>query len=155
MRKRSKRRVRPQMQVHWVLDGLQPASTASSIRTQQIRNHNAIAAVLQGETKFEDADNLLAAFNVAEALATLRLGVDYLPEITQAQDALRSAGLRQKFTFTGPELEIVNTAMLVHDLQLASPLCTVELMEQALVLVRKNIKLRRSKPITFKQGEMA
>lgn len=117
--------------------------------TVGLKNHGAIVAVMQGTATIDDADALLGAFNMAEELCSFGIGSDWLPEILQAQDALRSAGNRPKFLFTGPEIEIVNTAMQVHDLQLASPACTVSLLEKALALVRKNIQLKRSKPLYF------
>lgn len=158
MRKRSAYRPKPVLQdpVGWVLAGFYPAATAGdTIRTLRIKNHGAIAAVMRGEAELVDADALLGAFNMAAALGKLGVGADWLPEIAQAQDALRSAGLRPKFLFTGPEIEIVNTAMTVHDLQLDDPKCTVGLLDKALQLVRKDIKHRRSKPLYFPTGATA
>lgn len=158
MRKKSKYRPKPQLPdpLGWVLGGLKPLTTATEEVTRlRNMNHSAIRSVITGKATIDDADTLLGAFNMAEALARLGVGTDWLPEIAQAQEALRSAGNRPRFGFSGPELEIVNTAMVVHDLQIAHPNTTVALVDKALQMVRKDIKLRRSKPITFKQGETA
>jgi hypothetical protein len=155
MRKRSTYRQRIQLQdpLNWVLSGLKPLTTATDeVVLLRSRNHGAITAVITGKATLEDADTLLGAFNMAEALAKLGIGADWLPEIAEAQDALRSAGNRTRFGFSGPEIEIVNTVMEVHDLQLTNPLCTIDVVAKALRMVRKDIQLKRSQPLYFPQG---
>ena len=158
MRKRSTYRQRIQLQdpLSWVLSGLKPLTTATNeVVVLRARNHGAITSVMQGQATIEDADVLLTAFNMAEAIGKLGIGADWLPEIAEAQDALCSAGNRPSFCLTGPEIEVVNTAMEVHDLQLASPACTIDLVAKALAMVRKDIKLKRSKPLYFPTGVTA
>ena len=158
MRKRSKYRQRIQLvdPLNWVLSGLKPLTTATDeVVVLRARNHGAIRAVITGKATIDDADALLGAFNMCEALAKMDLGADWLPEIAQAQDALRSAGNRARFGFSGPEIEIVNTVMEVHDLQLTNPLCTIDLITKALAMVKKDIRLKRSKPLYFPQGVAA
>ena len=155
MRKRSSYRQRIQLQdpLNWVLSGLKPLTTATDeVVLLRSRNHGAITAVITGNATLEDADTLLGAFNMAEAIARLGIGTDWLPEIAQAQAALRSAGNRPSFGFAGPEIEIVNTVMEVHDLQLTNPACTIDVVAKALRMVRKDIQLKRSKPLYFPQG---
>ena len=94
MQKRSKYRQRIQLQdpVSWVLAGLKPLTTAKSeLLKLQSLNHSALVAVSRGVATIDDADALLGAFNMAEALARLGQGSDWLPEIAEAQAALRSA----------------------------------------------------------------
>ena len=158
MRKRSKYRPRIQLQdpLNWVLSGLKPLTAAQDeVVLLRSRNHAAIRAVITGVATIDDADTLLGAFNMAEAIGRLGIGTDWLPEIAQAQEALRSAGNRARFGFSGPEIEIVNTVMEVHDLQLTNPLCTIDVVAKALAMVRKDIKLRRSKPLYFPAGATA
>ena len=158
MRKRSSYRQRIQLQdpLNWVLSGLKPLTTAQDeVVLLRARNHGAITAVITGKATIDDADTLLGAFNMAEAIARLGIGTDWLPEVAQAQAALRSAGNRARFGFTGPEIEIVNTVMEVHDLQLTNPLCTIDVVAKALRMVRKDIQLRRAKPLYFPTGAAA
>lgn len=158
MKKRSKYKPRIQLQdpLNWVLSGLKPLTTANDeVVLLRARNHGAIRAVITGKATIDDADTLLGALNMAEAIARLGIGTDWLPEIAQAQDALRSAGNRPSFGFTGPEIEIVNTVMEVHDLQLTNPLCTIDVVAKALAMVRKDIQLRRAKPLYFPTGVTA
>ena len=155
MKKRSKYRQRIQLQdpLNWVLSGLKPLTTANEeVVLLRARNHGAIKAAITGKATIDDADTLLGAFNMAEAIARLGIGTDWLPEVAQAQAALRSAGNRARFGFTGPEIEIVNTVMEVHDLQLTNPLCTIDVVAKALRMVRKDIQLRRAKPLYFPTG---
>ena len=154
MKKRSKDRQRVQLQdpLSWVLAGLKPLTTAKSELLQlQNLNHGALVAVSRGVATIDDADALLGAFNMAEALARLGVGTDWLPEIAEAQAALRSAGSRSKFMFTGPELCAVNLAMDVHDVQIRDPGTTIGLIEKALAMVKKDIVLKRAKPLMFPQ----
>lgn len=158
MRKRSKYRQRVQLQdpLGWVLSGLKPLTTAQNeVTLLRARNHGAIRAAITGQATIDDADTLLGAFNMSEAIARLGIGADWLPEIAQAQDALCSAGHRSRFGFTGPEMEVVNTVMEVHDLQLTNPACTIDLLSKALAMVRKDIKLKRCKPLYFSTGVTA
>ena len=95
-------------------------------------------------------DVLTEALNMTEALARLRIGVDWIDEIRQGQDAMLGMACRgvandNRFVFTESELESVNLAMKVHDLQLN--VCTVAELEKALSLVRDVIKRKRARVI--------
>lgn len=152
MRKRSTYRPRPQLPdpVAWVLSGLRPVSTShEQMTTVRIKNHDAIEAVRNGQATVQSVDVLISAFNIAEALARLGQGTDWLPEIRAAQDALRSAGERPKFLFSGPELSAVNLAMEVHDAQLDSPATTVAMLQEALTIVVKVIRAHKAERIKF------
>ena len=63
--------------------------------------------------------------------------------------ALRAAGERPKYLFTGPELTAVNLGMDVHDAQLDDPKTTIALMQQALEIVVKVIRLKKAERIKF------
>ena len=152
MRKRSSYRPRAQLPdpLAWVLSGFRPVTTAhEQMTTVRIKNHDAIEAVRQGKATFQCVDVLISAFNIAEALARLGQGTDWLPEIRAAQDALRAAGERPKYLFTGPELCAVNLGMQVHDAQLDDPKTTIALMQQALEIVVKVIRLKKAERIKF------
>ena len=72
--------------------------------------------------------------NVAEALAIHGLGDQFRAEITAAQNAIyamsRRGIERQRFLFTGPEMQQMREGMEVHDAQLDA--CTVAQLERAL-----------------------
>ena len=152
MRKRSAYRPRAQLPdpLAWVLSGFQPVATAhDQMTTVRIKNHSAIQSVRSGTASIQDVDVLISAFNIAEALARLGQGADWLPEIRAAQDALRSAGERPKYRFSGPELTAVNLGMEVHDAQLDDPKTTIAMMQEALEIVVKVIRLNKAERIKF------
>lgn len=134
MRKRSRYRPKPVMldPVGYVVAGLQPIAAADKeLTTLGIKNHGAIEAVRTGTATRQDISNLVNMLNVATALAHMGQGADWLPELAAASDALKAAALRLKFLFTGLELQAFNTAIEVHDAQMADPATTVQLLERA------------------------
>jgi len=133
-----------------VLGGFTPVREHGKATTLKIKNHNALANMTQGSGSRDDIDILIAAMNVAEALAiTAELGDGYRAEITAAQDALLAMsrrGLeRNRFLFTGPELTAMNMGMEVHDAQLDA--CTVGELEKALDFVAREIRAKRARAI--------
>jgi hypothetical protein len=89
---------------------------------------------------------------MCEAYAIHGKGSDWLPEIREAQNALyemASRGLeKEKFLFRGPEMQAVNLAMDVHDVQLEES--TVKQLEDMADFVAKQIVLKRARPIVSK-----
>ena len=120
----------------YVKSGLLPlASIGDEAVKLKLRNHDALNKLRLGEGTHNDADIVLTAMNVAEALARdVKLGVDWLAEIDAAQEAVASLcerGLSTgRYVFRGPELVAINLAMDVHDAQLDA--CTVHDMERAI-----------------------
>ena len=97
-------------------------------------------------------DILINMVNMVEALARIDLGIDWLPEIHAAQDAIYTLAQRgvsgKKFLFTGEEMRIVQQIIELHDEQLKN--CSVKMMEQALEDIAKEYihkKMRRIKPL--------
>lgn len=144
MRKRSPYRPRPVIYdtMSYVKGGmlkLPQAVNANAIL--RIKNHDALAAIAQGRGVFQDADLLVAAFNMSEALVAVNtdLGLEYKPTIRAGLDAVRDMsrrGLRTgRFVCTGPELTAINAAMEVHDAQLDA--ATIAELEKALALVER------------------
>ena len=135
----------------YVLSGFQPvARTGDAAVTLKIKNHQALASMVSGTGNRDDIDILIAAMNVAEALAiTAELGSEYRAEITAAQDAIYSMGQRgvakSRFLFTGPELTAMNLGMEIHDAQLDA--CTVGQLERALDFVARELRARRARAI--------
>ena len=65
------------------------------------------------------------------------------------QDKLSSRGLEtEKFLFRGPEMQAVNLAMEIHDLQLETS--NVKQLEDMADFVAKQIVLKRARPIVSK-----
>jgi hypothetical protein len=125
--------------------------TAGVAVTLKIKNHDALNNMVQGSGSRKDIEILIAAMNVAEAMAVkCDLGSEYGADITAAQDALVTMGRRGlskdgRFLFTGPELTAMNLGMEVHDAQLE--VCTISQMERALNFVEQEIKGRRARAI--------
>ena len=135
----------------WVMSGMKPVSQVQHAGLAlKIKNHDALTNITQGRGKRDDIDIVIAAMNVAEALAMLGLGSDWRKEVNAAQEAIFSMGKRglmnaDKFLFTGPEMQAVNLGMDVHDAQLDE--CTVKQLEEALLIVDREIRLKRAKMI--------
>lgn len=153
MRKRSKYRPRPLIPdpLSWVLNGFKPVREQDGATTLQIKTHAALVDVTQGRGTRQQVDVLIAAMNVAEALYRVNsaLGEQYASDIREAQDALYAMSVRglsrQRFVFTGPELQAMNTGMDIHDAQLNA--CTIAELEKALLLVQAEIKARKARVI--------
>jgi hypothetical protein len=152
MKKKSKYKPRPVMvdAVSWVLAGMKPVSSVGdAIVVLKAKNHSALTEVVQGRGNRDQIDVLIHALNVCEAFARHGKGKDWMPEITEAQDALYDMAKRgvenERFIFRGPEMQAVNLAMDVHDVQLEQS--TVQELEKMTAYVTKQIILKRARPI--------
>jgi hypothetical protein len=89
---------------------------------------------------------------MCEAFAIHGKGKDWLPEINEAQNALYEMAVRgldnDKFLFRGPEMQAVNLAMDVHDVQLEKS--TVKQLEDMANFVAKQVILKRARAIVSK-----
>ena len=140
--------------VNWVIAGMKPiSSVGDAILVLKAKNHSALTEVVQGRGNREQIDVLIGALNICEAFAVHGKGSDWLPEIKEAQDALYDMALRgvntEKFLFRGPEMQAVNLAMDLHDLQLEA--ATVKELEDMTDFVTKQIILKKARPIVSKQ----
>lgn len=137
----------------WVISGFKNVADVPDAGTKLLlRNHAAFDEIREGRGDKEHVDVLIHMVNMAEALAKLQLGRDWLPEIEQAQDAIYRMAQRgvsgKKFLFTGEELGIVQTIIELHDEQLKN--CPVRKMEEALEEINKEYvhnKMRRIEPL--------
>ena len=137
----------------WVISGFKNVADVPDAGTKLLlRNHAAFDEIREGRGDKEHVDTLIQMVNMAEALAHLQLGRDWLPEIGQAQDAIYAMAQRgvsgKKFLFTGEELGIVQTILELHDEQLKN--CPVRKMEEALEEINKEYihnKMRRIEPL--------
>jgi len=154
MRKRSKYKPRPVLAnpVQWVLGGFQPMRENEQAIGLKIKNHQAMFDMTSGDADRESVDLLIAAMNMAEALATVnpdKLGSHLALEIRAAQDALHAMGRRSLakgvYRFTGPEIQAMNLGMDIHDQQLDT--CNIAELDSAVQLVRKTIRDRKARAI--------
>jgi fumarate hydratase class II len=87
MRKRSKYRPKGVRldAVSWVINGMKPVTVAKGeILTLRIKNHMALDVLRTGGGGKSDMDVVIAALNMTEALARLRIGSELTDQIKQA-----------------------------------------------------------------------
>ena len=155
MRKRSRYRPKGVIldPINHVLSGMKRVGSISAGTDLMIKNHSCLDAVRRGEATRDDIDVLIAALNMTEALALMRIGEDWKVEIRAAQDALFAVGSRGaetgKFILRGPELTALNLGMEIHDAQLA--VCTVSELERAIDMVHKTIVAKKARPIVSRK----
>ena len=154
MKKRSKYRPRPLIldPMTYVKSGMKKVGSISAGTDLMIKNHSCLDAIRRGDATRDDIDVVIAALNMTEALAEMRIGDDWKVEIRAAQDALLELGRRGaetgKFILRGPELTIFNTAMELHDAQLDA--CTVAELERAIDYVTAIVSSKQARVIVKK-----
>lgn len=158
MRKRSKYKPKGVRidAINWVIAGLKPISdVGDALVTLKAKNHSALTEITQGRGNRDQIDILIAAMNMTEAYAVHGKGIDWLPEINQAQEALLNMARRGlekgRFLFTGEEMKAINLAMDVHDAQLEAS--TVKELEKMIDYVTEQIRLRKAREITVRQSK--
>lgn len=136
--------------VNWVIAGLKPISeVGDALVTLKAKNHSALTEITQGRGNRDQIDVLIAAMNMCEAYAVHGKGIDWIPEINQAQEAvfkMAKRGIEKgRFLFTGEEMKAVNLAMDVHDAQLEQS--SVQELEKMIDYVTEQIRLKKARPI--------
>lgn len=137
--------------VNWVLSGLKPVVAHTEVLNLRTKNHSAMASMLAGTGTRDDVDILIAAMNMTEALSLIRgeLGIDWKQEINAAQNALFTMAQRgltkNRFLFTGPEMQALKLAMEIHDAQIEQS--TIQDFEKALALVSQTILSNKARRI--------
>lgn len=140
--------------ITWVLNGFRNISeTGDAVLNLKIKNHESIECLRKGVATRIDIDTIIGAFNIAEALARMKIGDDYAAEIKAGQDALLDVAKRgvsrdDKFILKAAELSAINLAMEVHDAQLE--ITTIGELEKAMDIVTKEIRMRRARPVLEK-----
>lgn len=136
----------------WIVAGMKKVGTLPTAGVAlKLKNHNSLNMILMGNGTREHVDVLIAAVNMSEALIRIRddLGRDWAKEIRDAQDAIYTMSKRgvekDRFAFTGPEMNAVKLIMDLHDTQLDE--CSVKEMEHALFIVAEEIRLKKARPI--------
>ena len=145
MRKRSSYRPRGVRldNMSWVKAGLiQVGAVPKAGVHLKTANLSALDDLCKGIGKGIHSHTLREATVMAIALTRInaKLGVDWLPELNAAKDAVFAMHDRGektgRFLFTGPEMQAVRLGMEIHTQQLDE--CTVIEMEKALDLVSKD-----------------
>ena len=134
------------------MNGFKPVSQAGVVNVQ-IKNHQAIDSLRKGVAEREDIDTIIAALNIAEALQRLGIGDEYRDDVRAAQDALYAVSKRgidreYRFVLKAQELVAINLGMEIHDAQIE--VTSIKHMEDALNIVRDEIKNRRARVILEK-----
>ena len=136
----------------WILAGMKKVGSLPTAGVAlKLKNREALDSILTGYGTKEHVDVLISAVNMSEAMIRIRdeLGMDWKDEIKAAQDAIYTMGKRgiekNRFAFTGPEMNAVKLVMDLHDAQLDE--CSVKDMEQALFIVNEEIRLKKCRPI--------
>jgi hypothetical protein len=150
MRKRSKYKPKGVRldNMAWVQSGLRRVEDVSASATIKIRNHDAMNTLRLGNATKAEIDIIIAALNIAEALARRGVGSDWLSELRAAQDALLTLarrGLTSRFIVRADELTALNLAMEIHDAQLET--VTVKQLETAMEFVAETVRLKKARPI--------
>ena len=152
MRKRSKYRPKRNLlnPVGFVLESLTPVRTQNSFMLDlKLKNHGAMAMLMQGKATRHDIDTLISMVNIVEALFRLGFGQDYGDVVAAGLEALRAVGRRGadtgKFILKANEIRALNDVMELHDAQM--DVIVLKDMERAIELVNKEYQLRRMTPI--------
>jgi hypothetical protein len=135
----------------YVINGFKPLSSVGN-EAISLKNKNSIAleVLFSGLGDKSHVDVLVAALNMTEALARLRIGDEYNAEINAGQNALFNMACRgvrheNRFVFTMPERQAISLAMDIHDAQL--DICTIGELETALEIVQKVVKNKKAREI--------
>lgn len=95
---------------------------ADHLRVLNIKNHGALASIMQGYGTRDDWDRLVGAINMGNILCERGIGDEYRQDMIAARDALCECGKRivktGRVLFTGDELRAINAGMAAHDAQL-------------------------------------
>ena len=119
--------------VGYVLEGMTRISRAEVVR-MLTANHAAMMNLTKGEGTVDDWRVVTGALNMAAVLDEQVYDCAYQDELSEALKAHGRCGVRRwnggNFGYTGPDLQIVNFALSVHDEQMTK--ATVGEIERAL-----------------------
>lgn len=128
----------------YVQQELTPVSKYDSyLLDMQLKNSQAMAALLRGTATKGDMDTLIAMSNITESLRLMGFGKEYLEVALAGREALIRIAVRAvkvlRFVPTGPEIKALNELMELHDAQME--IITIQDMcnaiDRAKALIRK------------------
>lgn len=144
MRKRSKYRPKPVLAnpLAYVIESMTPVAHHDSYLVDlKIKNSEAMYALLHGTATKIDINTLIAMSNMTEALHQMGFGKEYQDVCVDGRFAILSIVQRAekhgRFTPTGPEIQMLNLLMELHDAQM--DIVTIRDIERALALARHKI----------------
>ena len=144
VRKRSKYRPKPVLAnpVAYVLESIKPVSQHDTYLIDlKIKHSQAMVALLNGTATKSDMDMLIGMSNMTEALHQMGFGKEYQDVCVDGRFAILSivdrAKTHNRFTPTGPEIQMLNLLMELHDAQME--VITVRDAEKALALASHKI----------------
>lgn len=144
MRKRSKYRPKPIIMnpLGYVMESMKPVTHHESYLVDlKIKNSEAMYSLLHGTATKADTDTLIAMSNVTEALHQMGFGKEYQDVCVGGRFAILSIVDRAKnhgrFTPTGPEIQMLNLLMELHDAQM--DIVTIRDIEKGLALAKHKI----------------
>jgi hypothetical protein len=95
---------------------------AEHLQTLKLKNHAAMAAMVEGRAGRTEWDMLVGAVNMGNVMCDMRIGDEFRNLMLAGRDALCEVGKRahktDRFLFKGDKLQAMNLAMEVHDAQL-------------------------------------
>jgi len=145
MRKRSKYRPKPVLvnPLGYVIESMTPVTKHDNFLLDlKIKNSEAMVALMQGRAIKADMDILISMSNVTEALQQMGFGKEYQDVCVDGRFAILTiidrARQHGRFTPTGPEIQLLNLLMELHDAQM--DVITVRDIEKALALVKFKIQ---------------
>ena len=144
MRKRSKYRPKPVLAnpLAYVMESMTPiAQHEDTLLNLKIKNHGALAALVQGRATRHDINTLVAMSNMTEALWELGFGAEYQNLCVDGRYAILAIVTRARtigrFTPTGPEIQMLNAMAELHDAQME--VVTVRDIERGLAVVHHKV----------------
>lgn len=157
MRKRSKYRPKGVIlnPMAYLIESMTPVAKHDSYLIDlKIKNHGAMAALTTGRAAKAEIDVLIPMGNICEALYRMGFGTEYKDVIHAGLDALHAVGRRGwqtgRFILRAEEMRALNELMELHDAQM--DVITIKDMEQACLVVDREYKSRKMRPIVEKQG---
>ena len=128
----------------YVQQELTPVSKHDSyLLDLQLKNSQAMTALLRGTATKDDMDILIAMSNITESLRLMGFGKEYLEVAVAGREALIRIAVRAvkvlRFVPTGPEIKALNELMELHDAQMEvitiQDMCNA--IDRAKALIRK------------------
>lgn len=133
--------------IDYVMEGFAPLESAGTyLMDLKLVNHSAMTELLAGRATKKQMDSLIAMSNICEALQRRGFGEEYKDVTTEGRYAILSIVFRAveklKFIPTGPEIQMLNRLMELHDAQM--DVITVQDMEKAIELAKKELKSEKA-----------
>lgn len=146
-RKKYKPKARLVNPMEYVLEGFAPLESAGTyLMDLKLVNHSAMTELLAGRATKKHMDSLIAMSNICESLQRAGFGAEYKDVTTEGRYALLAITFRAveklRFVPTGPEIQMLNRLMELHDAQM--DIITVQDMEKAINRALGELKKKRA-----------